>query len=89
MPKLREAYREIELYDPKRTPCAIDLSDNTNLFGVAPSVTKLINAVPSNLITRYPSVFAGELKALLVKVRPAFAAHLEHAKTLQSSLAGK
>ena len=27
-----------------------------------------------------------ELKALLVKVRPAFVAHLEHAKNVQSSL---
>jgi len=29
------------------------------------------------------------LKALLVKVRPAFVAHLEMAKQLQSKLAGK
>jgi predicted outer membrane protein len=28
----------------------------------------------------------GELKALLVKVRPAFVAHLEHARKIQSSV---
>jgi histidinol-phosphate aminotransferase len=50
--RLREAYRAIELYDPKRTPCAIDLSDNTNLFGVAPSLLKLLDAMPSELLTR-------------------------------------
>jgi histidinol-phosphate aminotransferase len=65
MPKFREAYRNIELYDPKRTPCATDLSDNTNLFGVAPSVQQLFLRAPSNLITRYPSVFAPGLKQLL------------------------
>lgn len=65
--KFREAYRAIELYDPKRTPCAIDLSDNTNLFGVAPSVERLFAATPSNVITRYPSVFAAELKSLLAE----------------------
>ena len=33
-----------------------------------------------------PNAQNGELKALLVKVRPAFVAHLEHAKHLQAAL---
>lgn len=36
--------------------------------------------------TLVPSASNEELKALLVKVRPAFVAHLEHAKHLQSQL---
>ena len=36
--------------------------------------------------TLIPSAKNAELKALLVKVRPAFVAHLEHAKMLQASL---
>ena len=64
---VRDAYRDIELYDPKRSPCAVDLSDNTNLFGVAPSVVKLMAAIPSALITRYPPVFADELKQALAR----------------------
>jgi putative membrane protein len=36
--------------------------------------------------TLVPNASNAELKALLVKVRPAFVAHLEHAKHLQSSL---
>ncbi len=36
-----------------------------------------------------PSASNGELKALLVKVRPAFVAHLEAAKREQAALAGK
>ena len=38
--------------------------------------------------TLVPSAQNAELKALLVKVRPAFVAHLEHAKHLQSTLGG-
>jgi putative membrane protein len=37
--------------------------------------------------TLIPSAQNAELKALLVKVRPAFVAHLEHAKQIQASLA--
>jgi len=37
--------------------------------------------------TLIPSAQSGELKALLVKVRPAFEDHLAHARSLQSSLA--
>ena len=36
--------------------------------------------------TLVPNASNAELKALLVKVRPAFVAHLEHAKHLQASL---
>jgi putative membrane protein len=44
----------------------------------------VIDAVDKTLI---PSAKNEELKALLVKVRPAFVAHLDHAKHLQASLA--
>lgn len=43
----------------------------------------VLDAVDKTLI---PSAKNGELKALLVKVRPAFVAHLEHARHLQASL---
>ena len=45
---------------------------------------QVLDAVDKTLI---PSAKNAELKALLVKVRPAFVAHLEHAKQIQSSLA--
>ncbi len=44
---------------------------------------QVIQALDTVLI---PNAQNAELKALLVKVRPAFVAHLEHAKHLQSSL---
>lgn len=43
----------------------------------------VLDAIDKTLI---PSAKNEELKALLVKVRPAFVAHLEHAKHLQSTL---
>ena len=46
----------------------------------------MLDAVDKTLI---PNAKNAELKALLVKVRPAFVAHLEHAKQLQASLGKK
>jgi putative membrane protein len=43
----------------------------------------VLDALDKTLI---PSAQNAELNALLVKVRPAFVAHLEHAKELQASL---
>lgn len=47
---------------------------------------QVIDALDKVLI---PGASKAELKALLVKVRPAFVAHLEHAKHQQAALAGK
>lgn len=44
---------------------------------------QVLDALDKTLI---PNASNADLKALLVKVRPAFVAHLEHAKQLQSSL---
>jgi putative membrane protein len=43
----------------------------------------VIDAIDKTLI---PDAKNADLKALLVKVRPAFVAHMEHAKMIQSSL---
>jgi putative membrane protein len=47
---------------------------------------QVLEALDSTLI---PSASNGELRALLVKVRPAFVAHLEHARALQAKLGGQ
>ena len=44
---------------------------------------QVIDAIDKTLI---PGAKNADLKALLVKVRPAFVAHLEHAKQLQSTV---
>ncbi len=45
---------------------------------------QVLDAIDKTLI---PSAQNAELKALLVKVRPAFVAHLNHAQTIQKALA--
>jgi len=45
---------------------------------------QVLDAIDKTLV---PGAQNAELKALLVKVRPAFVAHLEHAQHLQSTLA--
>jgi putative membrane protein len=47
---------------------------------------QVLEALDKTLI---PGASNAELKALLVRTRPAFVAHLEHARRLQSTLAGK
>lgn len=47
---------------------------------------EVIDAIDKTLI---PSAQNAELKALLVDSRPAFVAHLEHAKTMQAAMAKK
>jgi len=47
---------------------------------------QVLEAIDKTLI---PDAKNAELKALLVKVRPAFVAHLEHAKHIQASIAKK
>ena len=59
----RAIYRDIALYSPDRTPCCIDLSDNTNAWGMPPASRDAISdCAPSS---RYPSVYAARLKDAL------------------------
>lgn len=61
----RATIRELSLYDPKRGPCALDLSDNTNRWGAAPAATRALREADADAITRYPTVYATALKAAL------------------------
>lgn len=61
----RRAYRDIVLYAPDRAPCRIDLSDNTNLFGVPPAAERAYREASTATLTRYPALYAKELKAAL------------------------
>ena len=63
----RASYREISLYAPDRSPCAIDVSDNTNLFGVPPTALDILRSAAVSTITRYPTLYAGGLKAALAR----------------------
>lgn len=65
MTATRASYRDISLYAPNRTPCPIDLSDNTNLWGVAPAVEAVLRGAATTSLTRYPSLYAERLKAAI------------------------
>ena len=64
-PAGRSCYREISLYAPDRTPSAIDLSDNTNVWGVPPAAKRAIESATTQVVSRYPSLYALDLKKLL------------------------
>ena len=61
----RRAYEAVSLYDPKRTPVALDLTDNTNLWGMPPSAERALREVAVDGVTRYPTLYAAELKAAI------------------------
>ncbi|MHC4780722.1 MAG: pyridoxal phosphate-dependent aminotransferase [Planctomycetota bacterium] len=63
----RSDYSLLNPYDPGRTPVDLDLSDNTNLWGVHPAALKAVRTVSGESLTRYPSVYANDLKAAVAR----------------------
>jgi histidinol-phosphate aminotransferase len=61
---MRAAYRDVPLYLNERPPCAVDLSDNTNLWGMPPAASAAA-AAAAGVATRYPGVYARELKSAI------------------------
>lgn len=61
----RAAYNDVPLYDPKRTPVKLDLTDNTNLWGVPPNAERAIRDFAASTVTRYPTLYGAELKQAL------------------------
>ena len=62
----RPSYRDIPLYAPSGGPaCPIDLSDNTNLFGVPPAAERTLRELEGERISRYPSSYGSALKAAI------------------------
>jgi histidinol dehydrogenase len=55
----------IERYVPTRPPCEIDLTDNTNLFGMPEGLARAMKDLPPSRVTRYPSPYAEALRAAL------------------------
>jgi histidinol-phosphate aminotransferase len=58
----RACYRDIPLYAPPAAPCAVDLSENTNLFGMPPAARAALREAPESAATHYPRLYAYELK---------------------------
>ena len=61
----RPSYRDITLYAPDRTPARVDLSDNTNLWGMPPAAERAVRDAARDSFTRYPALYASDLKSAL------------------------
>src|SRR5690606_6646147 len=55
-------------YDPGRTPCQVDLSDNTNLWGPNPAAAGAVRSASDNLLTRYPPVYVPRLRERIAEL---------------------
>ena len=49
-------------YEETARDCNVDLSDNTNLWGTPPSVSKALRGGEIDRLSRYPSAYSDELK---------------------------
>jgi histidinol-phosphate aminotransferase len=65
MPFPRTDYRSLEPYAPDRRPVEVDLSDNTNRWGAHPEAMAVVRAADDDLLTRYPDVYARDLRAAI------------------------
>jgi histidinol-phosphate aminotransferase len=63
----RAGFQGIELYAPDRTPAAIDLSDNTNRWGVPPAALREIQRASEASTSRYPDLYSASLKRALAE----------------------
>jgi histidinol dehydrogenase len=63
--RARATLRDLSLYRPNRAPSALDLSDNTNRWGVPPFAALALEELDAERVTRYPSVYTPELKEAL------------------------
>jgi histidinol-phosphate aminotransferase len=61
----RECYSAIRLYSPDRRPAAVDLSDNTNRWGMPPAALRALRSASGDACARYPEIYAGALKEAL------------------------
>jgi histidinol-phosphate aminotransferase len=61
----RESYRDIALYAAPRGDIALDLSDNTNLWGAPPAALRAIAAPRAETVSRYPVAYEPSLAAVL------------------------
>ena len=61
----RASYRDIPLYSTPRDRCAVDLSDNTNLWGAPPSALRALRATADESVSRYPAAFEPALREAL------------------------
>jgi histidinol-phosphate aminotransferase len=63
----REGMGALPLYAPDVAQCAIDLSDNTNLWGTPPAALRALREAPVASLSRYPTLYSEPLRDALLE----------------------
>lgn len=58
----RPGYERLTRYLPDRRPVALDLSDNTNMWGAHPAALAVLRAAVEEDISKYPTLYADDLR---------------------------
>lgn len=56
----------LPLYAPDLAMCAVDLSDNTNLWGAPPAAVRTLREAPVAALSRYPTLYSEPLRGALL-----------------------
>lgn len=68
-PRSRADFADLPLYEADRTASTIDLSDNTNRWGMPPSAALVLRESAASTFTRYPEPYADSLKDAIAAYR--------------------
>ena len=71
----RADVRALPLYAPDLADCAVDVSDNTNLWGTSPAARRAVASAPDAALARYPSLYSAPLRAAMLRYAGLDAAH--------------
>ena len=63
----RQEVRALPLYSPDAAACAVDVSDNTNLWGTSPAARRALAEFPDSALSRYPSLYSTPLRAAVLR----------------------
>ena len=63
----RAAVRALPLYAPDAADCAVDVSDNTNLWGAPPAALRALADLPAPALSRYPSLYSAPLRDSILR----------------------
>jgi histidinol-phosphate aminotransferase len=67
VPSPRAGIASLSVYDDAAPRCAVDLSDNTNLWGMPPAALRALENFKFDEVTRYPPAYTAGLKASLAR----------------------
>lgn len=63
----RPEVRALPLYSPDLAQCAVDVSDNTNLWGSPAAARRALATAPDAAISRYPSLYSAPLRSAVTR----------------------